>query len=161
MESERMRKLIIVVVIVAAFYGLSLMLKPAASTNSTNARFNSWVTYFSRQAGYTVEYRDFDEFEGMVDNMYRPVGSPLPQPIMNLVFAKAVKLQSLGPDFDGGEFEAMTTRPSEDNPVTVYYDDDQNFIFFVGNAYSSRFFYAARATDATATYGYYTMFASN
>jgi len=134
------------------------MLRPKMVTNSTDVRFNAWVAYFQRQAGYTVEYHDFDDLPNMVDNMYRPVGSPFPQPLMELVFAKTVKLQSLGPDFEGGEFEAMTTRPSVDNPVTVYYDDHENIMFIVGNAYSSRFFYAARATDQDATYGYYSIF---
>ncbi len=45
-----------------------------------------------------------------------------------------------------------------DNPVTVYYDDEKDILFYVGDAFSSRFFYAARAPDPTATYGYYTQF---
>ena len=161
MESDRIRKLVILVVIVAAFYGLSMLMKPKLVTNSPDPRFNNWVAYFQRQEGYTVEYHDFDTFEDMVDEMYKPVGSPNPQPILSHVFASAVKVHSLGPEFEGTEMEAIGTRASLDYPVTVYYDDEDNIIFFVGNAASSRFFYAARATDLTATYGYYTAFQAN
>jgi len=158
MESDRIRKLVILVVIVAAFYGISIMMKPKMVTNSPNPRFNHWVTYFQRQEGYIVEYRDFDTLEEMVDVMYKPVGSPNPQPLLATVFASSVKVHSLGPEFEGTEMEALGTRASLDYPVTVYYDDEADIIFFVGNAASSRFFYAARATDQAATYGYYTAF---
>jgi hypothetical protein len=157
----RREGILIAVVVVAALYGVSLMLKPKASTNSTNSRFNAYVTYFQRQIGYTVEYRDFDTFEDLVDEMYKPVGSPNPQPILPNVFAKSVKVYTLGWDFEGDEVAAMMTPGSLDTPVTVYYDDDKNTLFYVGDALSSRFFYAARAPDLTATYGYYAVFAGN
>jgi hypothetical protein len=67
----------------------------------------------------------------------------------------------LGHDFEGGEVAAMMTDTPADNPMTVYYDDEKNILFFVGDAWSSRFFYAARAPDPTATYGYYSTFAKN
>jgi hypothetical protein len=116
------------------------------------------VTYFRRQKGYTVEYHDFDTFPDMVDEMYKPVGSPNPQGLMSNVFVKSVKVYSLGEEFEGGEIEAMMTETPLDRPVTVYYDDEKDVLFYVGDALSSRFFYAARAPDLTATYGYYTQF---
>jgi hypothetical protein len=134
------------------------MLKPVAMTDSTNTRFNAYVAYFSRQQGYIVEYHDFDTFPDMVDDMYKPVGSPNPQGLMQNVFVKSVKVYSLGQDFEGGEVEAMMTPSPLDNPVTIYYDDEKNILFYIGDAFSSRFFYAARAPDPTATYGYYTQF---
>lgn len=155
---ERKRALVVIVVIAALFFGASSMLKPKPATDSTNPRFNAYVTYFRRQKGYTVEYSDFDTFADKVDEMYKPVGSLDPHPIMGNVFIKSVKLFTLGQEFSGGELEAMCTRASLDKPVTVYYDDEKDIIFFIGDAFSSRFFYAARAPDPTATYGYYTSF---
>ena len=157
MVSQRNGALIAVAVVVA-LYLASSMLKPEAATDSTNTRFNDYVTYFRRQKGYTVEYLDFDTFPDMVDEMYKPVGSPNPQGLMSNVFIKSVKVYSLGREFDGGEIEAMMTESPLDRPVTVYYDDEKDILFYVGDAYSSRFFYAARAPDPTATYGYYTQF---
>ena len=155
---SRTQGAIIAVAVVALIYGASTMFKPKAVTDSTNVRFNAWVTYFRRQKGYTVEYHDFDMFADMVDEMYKPVGSPNPQGLMSNVFAKAIKVHSLGREFEGDEITAMMTPGSLDNPVTVYYDDDEDVMFFVGDAFTSRFFYAARAPDPTATYGYYTEF---
>jgi hypothetical protein len=119
------------------------------------------VTYFQRQEGYNVEYRDFDGFEDIVDEMYKPVGSPNPQAILPNVFVKSVKVFTLGREFEGDEVAIMMTPASLDNPVTIYYDDEKNTLFYIGDAFSSRFFYAARAPDPTATYGYYCVFASN
>ena len=161
MESQRIRTLVIVVVVVAGLYGLNIMMKPKMVTNSTNPRFNAYVVYFQRQAGYNVEYHDFDTFPDMVDFMYKPVGSPNPQAILPNVLVKSIKVTSLGHDFEGGEIAAMMTDTPLDNPITVYYDDENNVLFFVGDAWSSRFFYAARAPDPTATYGYYSVFAKN
>ena len=155
---SRRNSALIAVAVVVALYLTSSMLKPDASTDSTNARFNHYVTYFRRQKGYTVEYRDFDTFPDMVDEMYKPVGSPNPQSLMSNVFVKSVKVYSLGREFEGGEIEAMMTETPLDRPVTVYYDDEKDVLFYVGDAFSSRFFYAARAPDPTATYGYYTAF---
>lgn len=155
---SRRNSALIGVAVVVALYLTSSMLKPEASTDSTNARFNHYVTYFRRQKGYTVEYRDFDTFPDMVDEMYKPVGSPNPQSLMSNVFVKSVKVYSLGREFEGGEIEAMMTETPLDRPVTVYYDDEKDVLFYVGDAFSSRFFYAARAPDPTATYGYYTQF---
>ncbi len=155
---SRRNSALIGVAVVVALYLTSSMLKPEASTDSTNARFNHYVTYFRRQKGYTVEYRDFDTFPDMVDEMYKPVGSPNPQSLMSNVFVKSVKVYSLGREFEGGEIEAMMTETPMDRPVTVYYDDEKDVLFYVGDAFSSRFFYAARAPDPTATYGYYTAF---
>ncbi len=155
---DRKQAAIIAVVVVALLFGISTMLKPKVTTDSTNARFNAYVTYFRRQIGYTVEYRDFDTFEDIVDQMYKPVGSPNPQALMSNVFVKSVKVYSLGREFEGGEVDAMMTPASLDRPVTVYYDDEKEILFYVGDAFSSRFFYAARAPDPTATYGYYTGF---
>ena len=155
---SRRNSALIGVAVVVALYLTSSMLKPEASTDSTNARFNHYVTYFRRQKGYTVEYRDFDTFPDMVDEMYKPVGSPRPQGLMSNVFVKSVKVYSLGREFEGGEIEAMMTETPLDRPVTVYYDDEKDVLFYVGDAFSSRFFYAARAPDPTATYGYYTAF---
>ena len=155
---SRRNSALIGVAVVVALYLTSSMLKPEASTDSTNARFNHYVTYFRRQKGYTVEYRDFDTFPDMVDEMYKPVGSPNPQSLMSNVFVKSVKVYSLGREFEGGEIEAMMTETPLDRPVTVYYDDEKDVLFYVGDAFSSRFFYAARAPDPTATYGYYTAF---
>jgi hypothetical protein len=155
---DRKQTAIIAVVVVALLFVTSTMLKPKVTTDSTNVRFNAYVTYFRRQVGYTVEYRDFDTFEDIVDEMYKPVGSPNPQGLMSNVFVKSVKVYSLGQDFEGGEVDAMMTGASLDHPVTVYYDDEKDILFYVGDAFSSRFFYAARAPDPTATYGYYTQF---
>jgi hypothetical protein len=161
MESRRIRTLVIIVVIVAVLYGASIMLKPEAATNSTNSRFNAYVVYFQRQENYIVEYLDFDTFPDMVDFMYKPVGSPNPQAILPNVLVKSIKVTSLGHDFEGGEVDAMMTETPSDNPMTVYYDDEKNTLFFIGDAWSSRFFYAARAPDPDATYGYYATFAAN
>jgi hypothetical protein len=158
---SRRQGLLVTAVVVAALYGVSLMMRPLAATNSSNARFNAYVTYFRRQEGYIVEYRDFDGFEDMVDEMYKPVGSPNPQAILPNVFVKSVKVFTLGRDFEGDEVAIMMTPGSLDYPVTVYYDDEKNTLFYIGDAFSSRFFYAARAPDPTATYGYYCTFAAN
>ena len=160
MERRGVRALVVIVVIVVIFFGASSMFKTKLVTDSTNPRFNAYVTYFSRQEGYTVEYRDFDTFPDEVDEMYKPVGALNPSALMEIVFCKAVKLYTLGRDYSGGEFEAMCTRASAEKTVTVYYDDEEEVIFFVGDAYCSRFFYAARAPDPTRTYGYYTTFAA-
>jgi len=161
MESGRVRTLIIIVVIVGGLYGVSLLLKPKAVTNSTNMRFNAYVVYFQRQDNYIVEYHDFDDLPNMVDFMYKPVGSPYPQAILPNVLVKSIKVTSLGHDFEGGEVDAMMTPTPAEGQITIYYDDVKNTLFFVGDAWSSRFFYAARAPDPTATYGYYATFASN
>jgi len=156
--ASRRNSALIAVAVVVALYLTSSMLKPEASTDSTNARFNAYVTYFRRQKGYTVEYHDFDTFPDMVDEMYKPVGSPNPQGLMSNVFVKSVKVYTLGWDFEGGEIAAMMMPGSLDRPVTIYYDDEEDVLFYIGDALSSRFFYAARAPDLTATYGYYTQF---
>ena len=158
MERRGMRALVVIVVIVALFFVASSMLKTKFVTDSTNPRFNAYVTYFRRQKGYTVEYSNFDTFADEVDEMYKPVGSLDARPIMEFVFVKTVKLFTLGREFSGTELEAMCTKASLDKPVTVYYDDEKDVIFFIGDAFCSRFFYAARAPDPTATYGYYTTF---
>ena len=157
-HGSRRNSALIEIAVIVALYLASTMLKPEAATDSTNTRFNAYVTYFRRQEGYIVEYRDFDTFGDMVDEMYNPVGSPIPQSLMPNVFVKSVKVFSLGREFDGGEVEAMMAAYPLDNPVTVYYDDEKNVLFYVGDAFSSRVFYAARAPDPTATYGYYTEF---
>ena len=158
MERRGVRALVAIVVIAALYFGGSLMLKQEFTTDSTNPRFNHYVNYFRRQKGYTVEYRDFSAFPDDVDVMYKPVGSLDPAPLMEIVFCKTVKLYTLGQEYEGGEFEAMCTMASEDRPVTVYYDDEAEVVFFIGDYYCSRFFYAARAADRTASYGYYTTF---
>lgn len=160
MERRGMRALVSIVVIAALFFGASTMLKPKLVTDSTNPRFNQYVTYFQRQKGYTVEYHNFDTFPDEVDEMYKPVGALNPSALMEIVFCKTVKLFTLGREFSGGEFDAMTTKASMDKTVTVYYDDEEEVIFFVGDAFCSRFFYAARAPDPDATYGYYTTFSA-
>ncbi len=158
MESRGVRALVVIVVIVALYFGGSMLLKPEFTTDSTNPRFNHYVNYFRRQKGYTVEYRNFTTFPDDVDLMYKPVGSPNPAPLMENVFVKTVKVYTLGQEFTGTEFEAMMTPASDDRPVTVYFDDVAEVIFFIGDYYCSRFFYAARAADRTASYGYYTTF---
>ena len=158
MESKGVRALVVIIVIAAFIYGASSLLRTKQVTDSTNPRFNAYVSYFRRQKGYTVEYRNFTAFPDEVDLMYTPVGSPNPAALMEIVFCKTVKLYTLGREYEGGEFEAMCTMASEDRPVTVYYDDEAEVVFFIGDYYCSRFFYAARAADRTASYGYYTTF---
>ncbi|KON26126.1 hypothetical protein AC480_06335 [miscellaneous Crenarchaeota group archaeon SMTZ1-55] len=162
MQRKGMRTLVVLVAIVVFIFGLNSIFKFRARasmvTDSTNPRFNQYVSYFSRQKGYIVEYKNFSTFPDDVDVMYKPVGSLDPAPLMEIVFCKTVKLYTLGREFEGGEFEAMCTMASLEKPVTVYYDDEQEVIFFIGDYYCSRFFYAARAADRTATYGYYTTF---
>lgn len=164
MQSKRMRTLVIIVVIVVFYIGVNSIFRMRAResrvTDSTNPRFNSYVAYFMRQKGYTVEYRDFSTFADEVDEMYKPVGALNPSALMEIVFCKTVKLYTLGPEYSGGEFEAMCTEAETDKTVTVYYDNEEEVIFFIGDAYCSRFFYAARAPDPDATYGYYTTFAA-
>lgn len=158
MESRGVRALVIIVVIAAFIFAVSSLVKPKFSTDSKNPRFNHYVTYFRRQKGYTIEYHNFSTFPDEVDEMYKPVGSLSPAPLMENVFVKTVKVFALGRDFNGTEFEAMCTEASLEKPVTVYYDDEEEVVFFIGDAYCSRFFYAARARDPDATYGYYTTF---
>lgn len=158
MERRGVRALVVIVVIVALYFGGSLMFKTKQVTDSTNPRFNAYVTYFSRQKGYTLEYRNFDTLADEVDEMYKPVGSLDPRPLMPIVFCKTVKLFALGPEFSGTEFEAMCTKASLEQPITVYYDDEIETLFFIGDAFCSRYFYVATAADPDSTYGYYTSF---
>ena len=161
-RKSRLIKIFVIVFAVALFYGANAMLKPEPLTRSDNSRFDDWARYFTRE-GYTFEYRNFDTFPDMVDIMYRPVGSPTHQAILTNVFAISVRVFSLGPEFverkrakNATYLEALGTPLIRQ--VTVYYDDEKDIMFFVGNADSSIFFYAARAANLTATYGYYCRF---
>jgi hypothetical protein len=144
---------------VALFYGPTVIFKPKDLTRSTNKQFNAYVNFFERETWTTIEYRDFDTFEDSVDQMYKPVGSPHHQAILANKFVTSAKVFSLGREFDGDEVAAMRTESP--SPVKVYYDDEKEVLFYIGDAFSSRFFYAARAPDPTATYGYYTTFTSS
>jgi hypothetical protein len=164
MQRKGMRSLVVLVAIVVSLIGVNSIFKFRARasmvTDSTNPRFNQYVSYFSRQKGYTIEYSNFSTFPDEVDQMYKPVGSLSPAPLSEIVFCKTVKLFALGREYSGTEFEAMCTMATLDKPITVYYDDEAEVIFFIGDAFCSRFFYAARAADPTATYGYYTTFSA-
>ena len=124
------------------------MLKPKPVTRSDNSQYDDWMRYFMRQPGYTVEYLDFDTFEEGIDIM-KVVQT------MNAI-ADHITLFSLGPDFEdayhgavrtgrsGVINEALKVRSSGDYPVTLYYDDEMRYVFYIG-----------LGSDPDLTYGYY------
>lgn len=136
------------VVVVATFAVMGPMMKPKPVTNSDNFQYNEWMRYFMRQPGYTVEYMDFDTFEEDIDIMTIVPG-------VNSL-ADHITLLSLGPDFEeayhgavrtqrsGPILEALKVRNSGDYPATVYYDDEEQFIFYIGIG-----------SDPDFSYGYY------
>jgi hypothetical protein len=59
---------ILSVVVFASIFAVSyMMFKPKPATESKNARFNDWVTYFRGKEGHTVEYLDFASFRDESD----------------------------------------------------------------------------------------------
>jgi len=129
---------LVVVAIVALFF-VPTLLKQKPVTRSENSRFDDWVRYFMSQEGYTVEYRSFDDFQNEV-NVMRNL-------LQGNVFAASVKRSSLGPEFKGSETEVMCARTSGEYPVTVYYDDEKDVIFYKGTG-----------TNPTWSYGYFYTF---
>jgi hypothetical protein len=148
-KRPRLFRIVIVVAIIAVFWGLSIMLKPKPVTGTNNIRFNDWMRYFMRQPGYTVEYRNFDEFKESMDICTQvPAMSSL---------ADHITLYSLLPDWNteyqnavrtgrsGKINEALRVRGQGNYPVTVYYDDEALMVFYIG-----------QGSDLDLTYGYYT-----
>jgi hypothetical protein len=148
-KRPRLLRVVVFVVIIAAFWGLSIMMKPKPVTRSNNAQFNDWMRYYMRQPGYTVEFMDFSEFEESMDTCIQvPAMSSL---------ADHITLYSLLPDWEteyqnavrtgrsGKINEALEVRLTGDYPVTVYYDDLEMMVFYVG-----------LGSDPDLNYGYYT-----
>jgi len=152
METLQKRPKLLRLVVIVAFVGLFMvinpMLKPKPVTGSDNFQFNEWMRYFMRQPGYTVEYLDFDTFEEGVDIM-KVIQT------MNAI-ADHLTLYSLGADYEdayhgavrtgrsGVINEALKVRSSGDYPVTLYYDDEMRYVFYIG-----------LGSDPDLTYGYY------
>ena len=152
METLQKRPRLLRIVVIVAFVGLFMvinpMLKPKPVTRSDNFQYDEWMRYFMRQPGYTVEYLDFDTFEEGIDIM-KVVQT------MNAI-ADHITLFSLGPDFEdayhgavrtgrsGVINEALKVRTAGDYPVTLYYDDEMRYVFYIG-----------LGSDPDLTYGYY------
>ncbi len=152
METLQKRPRLLRIVVIVAFVGLFMvinpMLKPKPVTRSDNFQYDEWMRYFMRQPGYTVEYLDFDTFEEGIDIM-KVVQT------MNAI-ADHITLFSLGPDFEeayhgavrtgrsGVINEALKVRTAGDYPVTLYYDDEMRYVFYIGIG-----------SDPDFTYGYY------
>lgn len=147
-KRPRLLRFAVIVAFIALFLVMNTMLKPKPVTGSDNFQFNEWMRYFMRQPGYTVEYLDFDTFEEDIDIM-KVV------PAVNSL-ADHITLFSLGSDFEdeymnavrtqrsGTINEALKVRSSGDYPVTVYYDDEELYIFYMGIG-----------SDPDLSYGYY------
>ena len=154
METLQKRPKLIRFVVLVAFIGIialiNPMLKPKPVTRSDDFQYNEWMRYFMRQPGYTVEYMDFDTFKEGVD-ITKVV------PSVNSL-ADHVTLFSLGADYkdaymgavrtqrSGVINEALSARSKGDYPVTVYYDDERLYIFYVG-----------LGSDPDLSYGYYSV----
>ena len=147
-KRSKLLRVVVIVVFIALFSVMNTMLKPKPVTGSDNFQYDEWMRYFMRQPGYTVEYLDFDTFEEDMDIMKVIPG-------MNSI-ADHITLFSLGPDFEeayhgavrtgrsGVINEALKVRTAGDYPVTVYYDDEAQNIFYVG-----------LGSDPDLSYGYY------
>ena len=148
-KRSRLLRFAVFVVIIAAFWGLSIMMKPKPVTRCDNPQYNDWMRYFMRQPGYTVEYLNIDTFRESCDVV------TVAQTFSAL--ADHITLFSLGDEWEteyynavrtgrsGKINEALKVRCAGDYPVTVYYDDEDLSIFYVG-----------RGSDPDLTYGYYT-----
>ncbi len=149
-KRSRLLRYVVVVALIALFPVMSMMMKPKPVTRSDNFQFNEWMRYFMRQSGYTVEYLDFDTFEEGIDIMKVVPGVTS--------IADHITLFSLGPDFEeayhgavrtgrsGIIMEALKVRSSGDYPVTVYYDDEKQYVFYIG-----------LGSDPDLSYGYYSV----
>lgn len=147
-KKPRLLRIFVVVAFVGLYMVINPMLKPKPVTRSDNFQYDEWMRYFMRQPGYTVEYLDFDTFEEGIDIM-KVVQT------MNAI-ADHITLFSLGPDFEeayhgavrtgrsGVINEALKVRSSGDYPVTLYYDDEMRYVFYIG-----------LGSDPDLTYGYY------
>ncbi len=147
-KKPRLLRIFVVVAFVGLYMVINPMLKPKPVTRSDNSQYDDWMRYFMRQPGYTVEYLDFDTFEEGIDIM-KVVQT------MNAI-ADHITLYSLGPDFEeayhgavrtgrsGVINEALKVRSSGDYPVTLYYDDEMRYVFYIGIG-----------SDPDLTYGYY------
>lgn len=147
-KKPRLLRIFVVVAFVGLYMVINPMLKPKPVTRSDNSQYDDWMRYFMRQPGYTVEYLDFDTFEEGIDIM-KVVQT------MNAI-ADHITLFSLGPDFEdayhgavrtgrsGVINEALKVRSSGDYPVTLYYDDEMRYVFYIG-----------LGSDPDLTYGYY------
>lgn len=147
-KKPRLLRIFVVVAFVGLYMVINPMLKPKPVTRSDNFQYDEWMRYFMRQPGYTVEYLDFDTFEEGIDIM-KVVQT------MNAI-ADHITLFSLGPDFEdayhgavrtgrsGVINEALKVRTAGDYPVTLYYDDEMRYVFYIG-----------LGSDPDLTYGYY------
>lgn len=136
------------VAVVGLIMVINPMLRAKPVTNSDNFQFNDWMRYFMRQPGYTVEYLEFETFEESCDVIVKV-------PSVNSL-ADHITLFSLGADYEDAYMgavrtqrsgvinEALKVRNAGDYPVTVYYDDDKLYIFYVGIG-----------LDRDLSYGYY------
>lgn len=147
-KRSRLLRLVVIVALIAVFSVVNTMMKPKPVTRSDDFQYNDWMRYFMRQTGYTVEYLDYDTFEESVDVVsYVPGMSSL---------ADHITLFSLGPDYEeaymgavrtgrsGVILEALKVRNAGDYPVTVYYDDETQRVFYIG-----------LGSDPDLSYGYY------
>jgi len=147
-KRPKLLRVVVIVVFIALFSVMNTMLKPKPVTGSDNVQFNEWMRYFMRQPGYTVEYLDFDTFEEDLD-IVKVV------PAVNSL-ADHITLFSLGADFEdeyqnavrtqrsGTINEALKVRNSGEYTMTVYYDDEALYIFYIG-----------LGPDPDLSYGYY------
>ena len=110
---ERTLKIQVIVIGIAAIAALFVfnnIAVPTSITDSENDRFNEYVTYFTNCEGYTVEYRNFDTFEG---------GD-------NTIPMQASKMSS-----------DITDVRDETGFATVYFDWEKDVIFYLGSGSKS------------------------
>ncbi len=147
-KRPRLFRLMVFVAFIALFMVAQIMLKPKPVVGTNNLQFNDWMRYFMRQPGYTVEYQDYDTFKESMDVVKKV-------PAMSSI-ADHITLFSLGPDFEdayrgatrtgrsGVIMEALKVRLAGDYPVTVYYDDENLHVFYIG-----------LGSDPDLSYGYF------
>lgn len=95
-----------IVVVISLFMISKTMFKPIQATESTNVRFNQWVSYYRRNEGYSVEYYNFDTFKNESD----------------IVVSKMTSTLALG----------ILQFKEAEGSVTVYFDWESDIIFYRG-----------------------------
>lgn len=100
---------------IASLVVISNNLNSKSITESKNARFNEWVSYYSRCEGYTVEYYNFDTFSSESDIVTRSSASGM-----------AGNVQEIKQLFGF---------------VTVYFDWERDIIFYRGSGPDSKLLY--------------------
>jgi hypothetical protein len=121
-RTVRTKYLALVILIIASLFMFSdRFYHPKYTTESENARFNQWVDYYSGCEGYTVEYYSFNAFKIESDTVTLRQSNRL---------ADDVKKMKQDTGF-----------------VTVYFDWENDVIFFSGSG-----------LDSTLQYCYYSNF---